>query len=85
MYTFGGRRIALEYADRAAGPLHQFTPAVGADQLELVGCTGDAEGAFKSADNRIGGVRRQVLVATLTRRPKFKHGHFLCVKKLLLV
>ena len=63
----------LELAGRAAGPLHQVTPAVRADQLELVGCAGDAEGAFKSADDGLDRVRRKVFVATFARRPEFKH------------
>jgi len=72
-HTFGGRRIPGELALRADRASDQFATAVGAHPLEHTGCATVAERALERADHGLGGVRRQVPVATLAIRSKLKH------------
>lgn len=77
MDSFFGRRVALKLASWSAGALNQVTAAVGARQLELVGCAGATECAFEGTNVRLSRVRRKVFVTTFARRPKFEHDDVL--------
>ena len=57
---------------RARGPVQQFAAAIGAALVKLVGALG-AKGAFEAADERTGGLSRQVGAATLAVWAHFKH------------
>jgi hypothetical protein len=78
------RRFA-ELGGGAYRSRHQVAAAVGASAAQHCFYAFDAESAFKTANARVGGIRRQVAVATFTIRAKFQHGHILEVKYIKFV
>ena len=62
--------------DRARGPVQQFAAAIGAAFVQLVRASG-AEGAFKAANECIGGFGRQVRAAAFAIGAHFKHRRLL--------
>jgi hypothetical protein len=69
-----GRRWILEqfrsWTDR---PRRKIATAVRADAPEFVLNAIAAKRAFEGADHRVGGCRRQILVAALATRAQFQH------------
>ena len=59
---------------RPNGSLHEVTTTVRADPLEDFVDAALAKGAFKTADTRVGVVRRQIAVAVLTVGAKLEHA-----------
>jgi hypothetical protein len=59
---------------------YQFTAAVGADEVEFLRGTLEAEGTLEGADERVGGIGRQIPVATLAVGAEFE-GHRVLKKR----
>lgn len=74
-----GRRILGLKMPRAARPVEQLTPAIGAAFIEVPGAVG-AKGAFHAANERTTILSRKVQAATFAIGAHFKHGSRLPVK-----
>ena len=65
-------------------PRSEPAPAVGADVVQQMRNAVLTEGAFKTANHRVGGIRRQQLVAMFTTGAKFEHSVVLASETLVM-
>ena len=61
---------------RPRGPVQQLAAAIGAAFVQLVGASG-AKGAFEAANERTGGLGRQISAAAFAIGAHFKHRRLL--------
>lgn len=72
--------VVGELGSRASRAYYQLTPAVRTDIAENTVGARRTEGALERADASVGGLGRQVFVATLTAWPEFEHSILLAVE-----
>src|SRR5262249_59858254 len=70
----GRRRIVQEFCRRPHRPRQKVAAAIGAHAFEALVDAVAAEGALESADHRVGGGWRQILVAAFAAWPQFEHS-----------
>jgi hypothetical protein len=56
-------------------PRHQFTAAIGANTVELLGRASHTEGALKATDARVWTARRKIAVTTFAIGAQFQHAY----------